>query len=433
MARVKPPFRLDEEIVLEPTGLGARGAALGEYEGWRVRVYGGIPGEQARVRITHVSRGGPVAEARFLAPAGDPHPARRDVPCPIHDTCGGCGLQHASEDAMFAAKVEAARAHLPIDARWEEPIRSPRGFEYRAKTFLLPQRAPSRLRFGARPPRGPHLVDTTGCAVLRPELEAACAVVRRVLAPRVDLADVLRSVLIRSNRRGKVCVTLVHRGPAEDMRTAAEALPFGRLFLQRHDAPGNRICSDEEEVAVRGTRLLTETYQGGVETFVPPTAFMQANLEVAADLYRHAAELLSGESLAEIYCGSGVAGLLALRDRPEARLRGIDRSPRSIAHARANAEHNGLLDRCVFEAKAAEDIEDVGWDAVLVNPPRAGCHESVLEAVRKSGARRMVYLSCNPATLARDADRLGWPLVSIRAADMLPQTTHLELLALFER
>ena len=88
--------REGDTIVLEPTSLGDRGAAIAEHEGIRFRVYGAIPGESARVRVLHISRGGPVAEARFLEPAGEPHPARREVPCPIHDKCGGCGYTTAT-------------------------------------------------------------------------------------------------------------------------------------------------------------------------------------------------------------------------------------------------------------------------------------------------------------------------------------------------
>lgn len=433
MARNRLTFREGDIIELEPTGFGTRGAAVAEHEGLRIRVYGGVPGERARVRVTHISKGGPVAEAHFLEPVGDPHPDRREVPCAIHDKCGGCGMQQITEEAALAAKIEQARALLPEGATWEEPIVSPRGFGYRAKTFLLPQRLGRTIRFGARPPRGDRIVDTGGCAVLRPEIESACAVIRRRLGPQMDIVRVLRSILVRGNRRRKVQVTLVHSGPAAGIRAAAETLPFARIFLQQHDAPGNRICSDEPEMPIRAERTVVERFGNHIDAAVPPTAFMQANPDVAAALYAQAAGLFVGTSWAEIYCGSGVAGLMALRENEDARLVGIDRSPRSVAAAKANAEANGLTDRCKFETRAAEDLDQVAWDCVLLNPPRAGCHESVLETVRRSGAQRAIYMSCSAATLARDIDRLGWRVASLRAADMLPQTPHLELLAVLER
>jgi len=153
---------------------------------------------------------------------------------------------------------------------------------------------------------------------------------------------------------------------------------------------------------------------------------------VADGLYRAVAAAVEGERIAELYCGSGVAGLLALRSNPGATLTGFDKAPRAIHAARANAVRNGLTNRSEFLAVPAEEASG-DWDAVILNPPRAGCAEAVLDAVARSRAKRLVYLSCNPATLARDARRLGWPILSAQAADMFPQTPHLEILAVLTR
>jgi len=433
MVRLRRPFNEGDTVVLTPHSLGPRGNALADYEGWRVRVPGALPGEKARVRIVHVSKGGPVAEAKFLEPAAEPHAGRRAVRCPIHARCGGCGLQHATADSMLVVKIEQARALLPEGTEWREPIRSPLAFDYRTKTFFLAKPDGYRLRFGARAAGGRSFVDTRDCDVVTPELREAGQAVIDSLSPLSGLNAVLRTVMLRANREGEVQVTLVHRGDADDsLLAAAEALPIERVFLQQHDAPGNRIHSDEPEVLVKGPGLLVERYQEGIESYVPPTAFCQGNPDVAEALYAQAARALEGERLAEIYCGAGVAGLMALRLRPDATLFAVDKSPRAIATARANAEANQLEGRCVFEAKAAEELSDASWDAVLLNPPRAGCHESVLETVRKSGVRRVVYLSCNPQTLARDVELLGWNISWVLGADMFPQTPHLELLALLE-
>jgi len=433
MVRMKRPFNEGDTVVLTPDGLGARGAALADYQGWRVRVYGGLPGEKAHVRIVHVSKGGPVAEAKFLEPAEAPHEGRREVRCPIHARCGGCGLQHATARSMLTAKIEQARGVLGADSAWEDPIESPRAFDYRTKTFFLAKPDGYYLRFGARAAGGKGMVDTRDCDVVAPVLRDVGNSVLDSLGRLSGLTHVLRTVMLRANREEDVQVTLVHHGdPDDSLLAAAEALAVDRVFLQRHDAPGNRIHSEEPEVLVKGDGLLVERYAGDFEALLPATAFCQGNPDVADVLYVEAARALQGERLAEIYCGAGVAGLLALRSSPDAKLLAVDKSPRAIATARANAGRNGLADRCVFEATAAEDLKDVAWDSVLLNPPRAGCHEAVLDTVKRSGASRAVYLSCNPQTLARDVERLGWNVVSVRAADMFPQTPHLELLAVLE-
>ncbi|MHC4225688.1 MAG: class I SAM-dependent RNA methyltransferase, partial [Planctomycetota bacterium] len=190
-----PPFREGDSLEVTPDRLGRRGEAEADHRGWRIRILGGFPGEAARVTITHVSKGARVAVASFAGPAGKAHPDRREPPCPIHATCGGCGMQHVGEPAALDAKISQARRLLGESGEWKDPVASPSPFHYRAKTFMLPQRQGVRLILGARPPRGAELVDTSGCSVLRPELEALAARARATLSRRVDEQGHLRSVL----------------------------------------------------------------------------------------------------------------------------------------------------------------------------------------------------------------------------------------------
>jgi 23S rRNA (uracil1939-C5)-methyltransferase len=426
----RPPFHEGDSLELSPTRLGKRGEAEAEYEGWRVRIPGAIPGEPARVTLLHVSKGGPVARARFDGPAGEPDAARREPPCPIHDECAGCGLQQVTAARALELKVRQAEELLGVAL--DAPIESPGEFHYRARTFLLPQARKDRLVMGARPRRGPRLVDTTGCAVLRPELEALAARVRAVFLRRTDESYHLRAALLRCNRAGETQLTLVHRRQAEWLEEAARAAGATAAFVQRHDEPGNAIHSDEHEVMVAGEYPISERY-GAIDAMVPPTAFMQGNPDVAEILYeRVAAAVATGGTIAEIYCGGAVAGLTALKSNPDARLVGLDRAPRAITAAHKNARRNGLHERCRFQVADAT-AADGDWDVAIANPPRAGCDPAVLDAVTASRAQRLVYLSCNPATLARDIAHLGWRVTSVVPADMFPQTPHLELLAILDR
>ena len=425
---MRRPFNQGDKIVVRPTHLGARGEAEALYEGFRVRVQDGIPGEEATVRILHVSKGGPVAVARYLG-AAEPHPARREPPCPIHRPCGGCGLQHMTEDTALGQKIADARRQL--EGSFKEPIKSPRAFGYRAKAFLLTQVQKGRLVLGARPPRGDELVDTSGCAVLRPEIEAVAAAARGILEP-----GSVRTLMMRSNRNGDTQVTLVHRDK-DDGNVAAWARRLGATcaFTQRHDAPGNRIHSDEPETQVWGQGPIEERFDT-LATLIPPTAFCQGNPDVAEALYREIARRASGASIIELYCGTGVAGLLTLVGDPARRLLGVDKSPRAIRTAAENARKNGLESRCEFRSTGAEETPFSEVDTIIVNPPRAGCTDEVLSAASRSRAHRFLYLSCNAATLSRDAARLangGWALAAVTPADMFPQTPHLELLAEFGR
>ena len=248
---------------------------------------------------------------------------------------------------------------------------------------------------------------------------------------RTEESHHLRALLLRCNRDAQTQLTVVHRGTAGWLTEAAAAIGADAAFTQRHDAPGNRIHSDEEEVQVTGKHPLTERF-AGVEVMVPPTAFMQGNPEVAEQLYERAAKQLSDERIVELYCGSGAAGLIALRKHEGATLVGLDKAPRAIAAAETNARRNGLAERCRFVTADAEEA-GLDGDVVLVNPPRAGCAGSVMDAIGKSPAKTLVYLSCNPATLARDIEALGWDVASLTPADMFPQTPHIEVLAVLTR
>ena len=421
------PFAKGDKIELTPTRWGKRGGAQADHAGWRVRIAGAIPGEPARATVLHVSKGGPVATARFDAPAGDPHPARIGPACPIHEPCGGCGLQHVETQAAFAQKIAQAAEQLGVEPSGS--IDSPRSFRYRAKTFMIPQAVGPRLVLGARPPRGEELVDTSGCEVLREELEALAARVRAVLYRRTDEASHLRSAILRCNRQGQTQLTLVHRGEADWLAEAAIAAGADATFLQRHDQPGNLIHSDERELLIAGEPLVERF--GPIEAVLPPTSFMQGNPDVAEALYDRAADALQGRKIVDLYCGGGAIGLLAL-SKGAGRLFGLDLSAGAITVAKENARRNGLAGRCHFLVADAREA-DLRGDAILLNPPRAGCDPAVLDAVARSDAKTLVYLSCNPETLARDLARLAWTTESITPADMFPQTPHLELLAVATR
>jgi len=421
------PFAEGDTVELTPTRWDKRGTAQAELDGWRVRIAGAIPGEPARATVLHLSKGGPVATARFEAPAQDPHPARIEPACPIHEECGGCGLQHVETKAAFAQKVAQAADLLGVELK--NPIDSPRAFRYRAKTFMIPQARGPRLVLGARPPRGEELVDTSGCLVLREELEALAARVRAVLYRRTDEADHLRSAILRCNRKGQTQLTLVHRGEADWLEEAAIAAGADATFLQRHDRPGNLIHSEERELLIAGEPLVERF--GAIEAVLPPTSFMQGNPEVAEALYLRAAGALQGRRIIDLYCGGGAVGLLALK-KGAGRLFGLDLSSGAITVAKENARRNGLAARCHFLVADAKTA-DLRGDSILLNPPRAGCDPAVLDAIQSSEAKTLAYLSCNPETLARDLAQLGWTIESITPADMFPQTPHLELLAIATR
>ncbi len=454
---MSPPLRRGDVLEVTPDRWGDRGESLVNVRGWELRVEGGIPSEKARVRVTHLSTGAQVAVGEVIS-LPHPSPERRTPPCPLHGRCTGCGLQHVMEGAALRRKAQGVVTAfaekglgLPVGI---PSLASPRSFGYRTKEILLPWGQNRRLILGARPSRAEFLIETKDCAVLHPAVERGAARCRGILAQafamgRLPLAGTdiglgLRAVVLRGNRRGEVVATLVHRGdaPGSGLPEVADILCGGTIigvYLQRHDAVGNAVTGPGIPVLRAGKGPLREKLLGMLFE-VPPASFFQVNPEVAEGLYGamvERAQVPRGGRVLELFCGAGVAGI-AVANAAGASLLGVDLSPHAIACAEGNARANGLY-RARFQAGRVEDVlpsllAEGEVDVAIVNPPRAGVPESALRALAASHPKRVLYMSCFPETLARDSlllAELGYRVESFQAADLLPQTPHVEVLVAF--
>jgi 23S rRNA (uracil1939-C5)-methyltransferase len=421
------------------------------WEGWYLRIEAALPEERLLVRIEHVSRGAPVAWARPLEVLG-PHPARREAPCPIHRRCGGCGLQHAGDDAQLPLKVASHLVDLPPALAESLTPRDTwvRGepFGYRHKAILLPGGG-GELRLGAFA-RGTHeVVDQPQCAVLSPALQAAIARLRPALAPLVESGSLprrppgapgdrgLRALVLRANRAGEVLVTLVVRSPA-DAANASPMLvrltggPIVGTFVDVLADGSDRVHSPGPPRRVAGRASLVESVAGRRLT-VAPLGFFQVNPAVLEAMATRVDAWLDGpDSLLDLYCGGGVLGLTCAR--PGARLLGVELDAEAVARARKDAVG---LDARFLAAPPAEALADAGeFDAAILDPPRSGARPADLQALIDVGPSTVVYVSCHHRSLARDAERLmaaGYRPVALTPVDLMPQTPHVEWLARFER
>ena len=252
--------------------------------------------------------------------------------------------------------------------------------------------------------------------------------------------------MVRTNRAGGVMAVVV---------TAGEALPAKEALVAalRAAVPGlesvvqNVNPRATQEILGRKNRLLfgkerLEDELMGLRFRLSPLSFYQVNRVQTERLYAQALEfaaLSGGETVVDAYCGAGTIGLCMARKA--GRVVGIEIVPDAVRDAKENAARNGE-DNAEFLAGACEDVlprlveGGLRPDVAVLDPPRKGCEPAVLEAVARSAPRRIVYVSCNPATLARDAKRLaelGYPLRVLRPCDMFPWTGEVECVALMER
>ncbi|HEU0054516.1 MAG TPA: methyltransferase domain-containing protein, partial [Longimicrobium sp.] len=361
-------------------------------------------------------------------------PGRRDAPCPFYARCGGCTLEHLPYDAQLRAKSRIVFDALTRIGRLEveapEVVPSPREFRYRNRvSFALRREESGRVVAGFHALQDPDgIVDLDGgCQLFEEPIAQVWDRLRSAWGPDARLlpsGETLRLTL-RTTAEGAVSLLVeggFSRGRPEELLEAVDGLV----------AIWHRPGSAEREELIAGAPGLPETW--GDETVeLSGAAFLQVNRFAAALLEAHVAALagdVEGLRVVDAYCG---VGLHARRfARAGATVVGIELDPRAVDEAvRAAPDGATFLEGPVEELIRAE----LPVDLVILNPPRAGVHPDVADALVAAPAERVIYVSCNPATLARDLRRMAgaYALESVRSFDLFPQTAHVETVALLHR
>jgi 23S rRNA (uracil1939-C5)-methyltransferase len=407
----------------------AGGDGLARVGGQAVFVPGAAPGDRVEVEV--VERHKTYARARIvdLVAAG---PERQDPPCPLFGRCGGCQWQHLKYEAQLRWKREivqdAFRRIARMDVHVARVVPSPSPWRYRHKTAV-----PLGIGFYAH---GSHeVVPFDECLVQHPLLDRIVRAVRGLGLPPYDERThrgLLRHVVARCNLRGdQAVVALVVTDPRVEAGSLMAQIPEIRgVVANINTQPGNVILG-ARSVVLAGDDAITEEVDG-LKFRISAESFFQVNPAAAAALHRMAAEAAGGgETALDLYAG---VGSIALRlARAFERVVAVELSGAAAADARRNAQLNGIANAEFVRARV-EDVAVPRAEAVVLDPPRKGAGAEVIAAVARTRPERIVYVSCDPATLARDARMLadaGWAPRSVVPLDMFPQTAHVECVALF--
>jgi 23S rRNA (uracil1939-C5)-methyltransferase len=450
--------RKGDRLRLSVAALDDDAAGVALHQGMRIHVAGALPEEEVEATVAHVSPHRPDAWAALDAVL-QASPARVEPVCPAYGPCGGCTLEHldyAGQLAFKRGRVLNELAKVPELAALTvgDCVASPRPLGYRNKHKLVYARDAHGLPLlGAYAPRSHEVVDLGGCQVAEPALDIVAAALRglcqdlRVRAYDERLGEgVLRYAVLRANAAGQVLATLV-TATAEfaEGATLARALTATELadgaqvvgVVQNiNSTRGNALWGDRD-VTLAGQGYLEERI-GPVKLHLSPTAFLQVNRELAARLY---ADLLAQVALAGrervVDCYAGVGGIALTLAPHAAEVIGIEEHARAVADAQVSAELNGAKHaRFVAGDAAARLLEVERADLVVLNPPRRGCAPAVLDACARLSPERIAYVSCAPETLVRDLALLrakGYVTRAVTPYDMLPQTPHVEALAILTR
>jgi 23S rRNA (uracil1939-C5)-methyltransferase len=450
------PVTRNQELELTIDSLAYGGNGVARLDGFVVFVRRGLPGDRVRARVTKVQRRHAEALATEVLQAGPHHV---DAPCAHYPACGGCRFQDLAYDAQIAAKeAQVADALERIGGIAAPPVDKIVGavdvFHYRNKleySFTQLEDGPT-LGFH-RAGRWDEVLEIEQCWLttelgnaIRNEVRSWARGERLVAYDQAEQTGYLRHLVVREARRTRqVLVQLVTaRGERFDSGHFVDVM---RRFPEVRSIHWSQNASAAEVTNLPTTLLwgedAIEEEIGGLRFCIRPNAFLQTNTVMAERLYaivRDFAALEGEETVYDLYCGIGTIGLTLAADALT--VWGIEVSEESVACALENADLNGITNAAFFAGNVGESLRELHDrsgepDVVVVDPPRAGLAGKALRRLGEIGAPRIVYVSCNPTTLAGDAKRLredyDYELRRVRPVDMFPHTPHVESVALLER
>jgi 23S rRNA (uracil1939-C5)-methyltransferase len=414
------------------------GEGVADLDGRRVFVPDALPGERVEVRLRKRRR---KLQEADLVRVIEPSPDRVVPECEYFGRCGGCALQHLAHRAQIAFKqgvVAQALARIAQTeaAEWLPPVESPPwGYRRRARLGVKYVAGKERVLVGFRERAGPYIADMRRCPVLVPPLDGLLGELADLIA-RTSIRERLPQIEAAVADGVTALVLRVLAAPSEADRELFRE--FGArhgidIYLQP-GGPGTVAPLGE----ARPLRYRLEAF--GLTLQFLPTDFVQVNAAINAELVATAVRLAAvdpTDRVLDLYCGLGNFSLPLAQRAGE--LLGVEGEAGLVARAVRNAASNDIGNARFVAADLAKSdwsFYREPWDIVVLDPPRTGAEAPIAE-LHRSMPRRVVYVSCHPATLARDARVLvqerGYKLRTARVFDMFPHTHHIEALALFER
>ncbi|CAM4342602.1 23S rRNA (uracil(1939)-C(5))-methyltransferase RlmD [Paenibacillus alkaliterrae] len=477
-ASIDAPFQKNEEVTVDIIGLTHDGEGVGRADGFTLFIQGALPGERVRAKVMKVKKQYGYARMEELLVSS---PSRVEPLCSIHKECGGCQLQHFD----YPAQLEWKRQHVVDNlvrigklavagegsrgAGMDPNAGNAAGDDKGLRDGIIVHPTvgmdePWRYRNKAAVPvgssadggellagfyaRGSHrIIDMDECLIQHGHNDDVIRIVKRIgreleVSPYDEASGrgVLRHVMARTGVvTGEIMVVLVTNGrklPSADrwVERIREELPDVKSIVQNVNERNTNVIFGDETRVLWGSEVIYDELDG-IRFAISARSFYQVNPAQTVALYRKAVEYagLSGtEDVIDAYCGIGTISLFLARKA--GRVYGVEIVQEAIEDAARNAKLNGI-ENATFEAGPAEVViprwreEGITADVIVVDPPRKGCDPALLDTILAMQPERVVYVSCNPSTLARDLRVLedgGYRTIEVTPVDMFPWTTHVE-------
>jgi len=448
------PVILGENYDLNITGLSHQGEGIGRVNNFAVFVPGAIPGEKVSVKICGIRKNFAQGRLKNILEAA---PCRVDAPCLYAEKCGGCQLQHISYEKQLELKAQQVKDALfklgGIDVAVEPTLGMGYPWRYRNKGHFHLEKVDGEIMLGFYEPGSHDFIPAKASLLFS-------SVVNRLLSyleEQLTLAGVsvykrnkgqgyLRNIMIRESRAtGEIMVIFVTNDDAWLVDAVLHSLlavfPQVQSVYQNINKGNKPVILGNKFKPIWGKAFIQDTI-GPFIFKISPQSFFQVNNEQAQVLYEKALEYadLSGEeTVVDAYCGIGSIAIYAAKKAKE--VIGIEVVEEAIKDARENTKLNNIFNTEFIVGKAEEWLPQ--WvkgggraDVIIVDPPRKGCAPETLEAIVGVSPKRVVYVSCNPATLARDLKYLvtnGYEVGNVQPVDLFPQTSHTEAVVLLQR
>ncbi|WP_028399800.1 23S rRNA (uracil(1939)-C(5))-methyltransferase RlmD [Ectobacillus panaciterrae] len=432
--------------------LGINGEGVGYFKRQVVFIAGALPGEEVVAEVTNIKRGFAEAKVKRIRKAS---PQRVAPPCPVYDQCGGCQLQHLSYEGQLEQKrdivVQAFEKYTKVPTNLIRPtIGMEEPWHYRNKSQLQVGKDKQKVIAGLYALNSHQLVDISDCMIQHKDTNEVTQKVKRILE-RLDIpvynerkrTGIVRTIVTRiAVQTGEIQLVLITAKkelPRKDqfIKQIQTALPQVKSIMQNVNGEKTSLIFGDETFRLAGKEVIQETL-GDLNFELSARAFFQLNPTQTVKLYdeaKKAAQLTGKEKIVDAYCGVGTIGLWLADGAAE--IRGMDVIGESIEDAKKNAKRHGFDNTLYVTGKAEHWLPKwvkEGWrpDVVVVDPPRTGCDDKLLDTVLQVSPKRLVYVSCNPSTLARDIERLSkkYNVEYVQPVDMFPHTSHVECISL---
>lgn len=451
------PVKKNETVTIRFEDLTHEGNGVGKIEGYPLFVPYGLPGEEATVKVVKVNKNFGFGK---LLEVMNPSPERVEPPCDVFYKCGGCQIQHMSYNLQLSMKQQQVKNVMRKIAHLEHvPVHPTIGMEdpwrYRNKVAIPVGEKDGELITGFYQMRSHQIIEDMDTCIVQEDLNDRMVEAVRRIAGRVGIeaydekshTGVLRHIMIRTGQETKetmvVIITRTKELPhaKEFIRELTETYPNVKSIIHNINPARTNVILGEKTKVLWGQEYIYDSI-GSIRFAISAKSFYQVNPTQTKRLYEKALEYAAiGEedTVIDAYCGIGTISLFLAQNAKK--VYGVEVVPEAIEDARVNAKLNGITNT-EFEVGTAEEVmpkwkeEGLKPDVIVVDPPRKGCDEGLLNAMIEMGPKRIVYVSCNPSTLARDLRILedgGYETKEVQPVDMFPQSMHIESVVWLEK